>query len=202
MHPCIPSFYCISLCHSHLPYLSSFNIPSVSYQLIYFCFPSLCFITTLVFSFLTPKPVLFSVLHSRVLSPPISPILLLAHLRQSCELRLVKMYWKYMRSRRRKWHYCQNGIFSWHWYSSFPLSLLFKSIFFFFPLVVCSNQWDLLQEIWNGRFGKDIFTSKLFLAGEVHAIFTQFNVLDFKDLKKKKEIGASLKNSLKLALFV
>ena len=44
-----------------------------------------------------------------------------------------------------------------------------------------------MQEIWNGRFGKDIFTSKLFLAGEVHAIFTQFNVLDFKDLKKKKK---------------
>lgn len=51
--------------------------------------------------------------------------------------------------------------FSWHWYSSFPLSLLFKSIFFFFPLFVCSNEWDLLQAIWNGRFGKDICTSKL-----------------------------------------
>ena len=60
----------------------------------------------------------------------------------------------------------------------FLLSLLFKSIFFFFSFI-CLNKWDLLQEIWNGRFGKDIFTSKLFFAGGVHAIFTQFNVLDF-----------------------
>uniref|UniRef100_A0A7N2R105 Uncharacterized protein n=1 Tax=Quercus lobata TaxID=97700 RepID=A0A7N2R105_QUELO len=62
----------------------------------------------------TPKPALFSVLHSmaEILSPPISHILLLAYLRQCCELRFVKMYWQCMRRRRRKRHHFQNGIWN------------------------------------------------------------------------------------------
>ncbi|KAK4595620.1 hypothetical protein RGQ29_013915 [Quercus rubra] len=45
---------------------------------------------------------------AEILSPPISPILLLARLRRYCELRFVKMYWQCMRRRRRKRHHCQN----------------------------------------------------------------------------------------------
>nr|XP_023871600.1 uncharacterized protein LOC111984206 isoform X2 [Quercus suber] len=48
---------------------------------------------------------------AEILSTPISPILLLARLRQYCELRFVKMYWQCMR-RRRKRHHCQNGIWN------------------------------------------------------------------------------------------
>ncbi|XP_050273872.1 uncharacterized protein LOC126716877 isoform X3 [Quercus robur] len=49
---------------------------------------------------------------AEILSPQISPILLLARLRQYCELRFVKMYWQCMRRRRRKRHHCQNGIWN------------------------------------------------------------------------------------------
>ena len=108
---------------------------------------------TLVFSFLTLKPALFSVLHSmaEILSPPISPILLLARLRQYCELRFVKMYWQCMRRRRRKRHHCQNGIFPWHCYLFLQAFYLKPYSVFFFILylvvlisvIFCRNlEWD------------------------------------------------------------
>ncbi|KAK4565044.1 hypothetical protein RGQ29_006910 [Quercus rubra] len=49
---------------------------------------------------------------AEILSPPISPILLLARRRQYCEHRFVKMYWQCMRRRRRKRHHCQNRIWN------------------------------------------------------------------------------------------
>ncbi|KAL4594014.1 hypothetical protein ACB092_M000900 [Castanea dentata] len=87
---------------------------------------------------------------AETLSPSILPILLLARLRQSHQLRFVNMYRQYMSRRRRKRHYSGCGF-------ACGIQALLPLI----SILVVAGLHISPKGTWNGRISKDLLGQDL-----------------------------------------